>query len=124
MPPLSEQQKQAVRDAWARGIRDKGTLYAAAGIGLPGTPTGVVPAARPAPPPPTGDGGGFIEQGGLLGLAARTPGTEQLLQGLGWLGEKVLSPTSTAGVVAAQRLSPGQQMREKAFDVGAAEARA
>ena len=126
MPPLSEQQRQAIEAAWGRGVRDKASLFAAAGIGVPGTPTAVVPAAVPPPvpgqlPPP---GEGFIEQGGLLGLAARTPGTEQLLQGLGWLGEKVLSPTSTAGVVAAQRLIPGQQMREEAFDLGAAEARA
>ena len=103
MPPLSEQQKQAVRDAWARGIRDKGTLYAAAGIGLPGTPTGVVPAA---PPPPSPDGGGFIEQGGLLGLAARTPGTEQLLQGLGGLERTSCHPQPRLWLLALRDCSP------------------
>ena len=123
MPPLSQEQKQAVRDAWARGIRDKGTLYAAAGIGLPGTPTGVVPAARPAPPPPSGNGEGFIEQGGLLGLAARAPGTKQALQGLGWLGENILDPSATLAVTTAQAFIPGQQMRERVMDEAYAAAR-
>ena len=117
MPVLSESQKQAIRKAWDSGIRDENALYASAGLGS-GYQGGsqfsafnAPPVASPPPVAPVGDG--FIEQGGLLGLAARTPGLEQGLQGLSWFGENVFEPIGSGFVSGVQNFIPGTQGRER-----------
>ena len=117
MPVLSESQKQAIRKAWASGIRDENALYASAGLGSGyqgGSQFSAFNAPPVASPPPVAPG--FVEQGGLLGLAARTPGLEQGLQGLGWFGENVFEPVGSAFVSGVQNFIPGTQGRERLVD--------
>ena len=126
---MTPEQRAAIDRAVARGITDPAALYAAAGVAPPPTlsdfaTNGAMSAAPVAPPPPVAPvGGGFVDQGGLLGLAARTPGSQQALQGLGWFGENIAEPVVTGMITAAQNFIPGTQMIERVSDEAAQAAR-
>ena len=120
----------------ASGTIDQEALFALAGISTaapspaPQAPTsnlltladfaGDRPVAAPTLPPVDP---GFVEQGGILGLAGRTPGLQQGLQGLGWAYENVLDPMATGLVTGVQAFIPGQQMLERVSDEAAQKAR-
>ena len=117
MPVLNESQKQAIRKAWDSGVRDENALYAAAGLGA-GYQGG---SSFSAPVAPVGEG--FVDQGGLLGLAARTPYLSDALQGLGWASENIFEPAATGMITGAQAFIPGTQMLERVSDEAAQAAR-
>ena len=110
---MTPEQEAIIRREWARGVRDPATLYATAGVTQQPTQQPVPAAAPPLPPP----GDSFVEQGGLMGAAARAPIIGGMLQGLGAAYEHVLDPAATGLITIAQKaLIPGEQMLERVSD--------